>query len=136
VDDPSPKLRLSARVRLFGYAETEAELSAVPRSTRWRLVKAMKAGGAGYALMLLTPLPPHLGWLLGGFGAGTWFGLRRWRERFTLLELSGSCPRCQGELNLPRPVRLQSEMPLDCEGCGHAASVVTEIPCEGPGVPT
>jgi len=109
-----------ARVTLFGHEATNAVVTLKPRSTRWRVTRALPLVGGGLALAPVAALvPPHVPWAAGAMIGGAVLGRRRWLERFTLVGLDARCPRCGAALSLPGPTRLRSPLSLDCESCHH-----------------
>jgi hypothetical protein len=66
--------------------------------------------------------PPHAVWLIGALGAGAFLARRRYVERYTLLELDGTCPKCGTPFRV-KPGRLHVPHPLPCEGCHHEPTV-------------
>lgn len=111
-------------VTLFGYDETDATATVLPRSVGWR---ALRAGAFVAGGLLLAPvvalLPPHVAWALAAAVTGMVLGARKWAERFTLLSLEGRCPRCGEPLAVGRPTRLRNPWTLDCEACHHAVTL-------------
>lgn len=110
----------SARITLFGFEDTPADVSLRPRSPGWRAGRAARILGAAVLVAPVVALvPPHVPWALGALGGGVILARRRWAERYTILALTGSCPRCGGELSVRGVVRLRRPHPLGCEACGH-----------------
>ena len=72
-------------------------------------------------------VPPHAPWGIGALAAGAIFARRRMIERFTLISLEGTCPKCEHPLRVKR-ARLRIPHPLTCEGCHHQASL--KVPAE------
>ena len=72
-------------------------------------------------------VPPHAPWGIGTLAAGVILARRRMIERFTLIELEGSCPKCDEPLTVKR-TRLRIPHPITCEGCHHQASL--KVPAE------
>ncbi len=58
---------------------------------------------------------------------GGFLARRRWTERFTVLDVEGTCPRCGEPVKATRG-RLRSPHPVLCEACHYEASV--EVPPE------
>lgn len=113
-----------AHVTLFGYDPTPATLRLHPRSRSWRI------GGSVRTMMialLVAPLlglvPPHAPWAFGALVGGGLLARRRWTERFTVLGVEGTCPRCGGAV-VASLGRLTSPLPVVCAECHHEASVV------------
>ena len=67
-------------------------------------------------------VPPHAPWGIGALAAGVILARRRMIERFTLIALEGTCPKCGQPLTVKRP-RLRPPHPITCEGCHHQASL-------------
>lgn len=109
---------------VFGYPGSPATASVLPRSLGWR---ATRAGGSVLMGLVAAPvvalLPPHIAWALGAAVTGFILGARKWAERFTLLALEGSCPRCHAPLGLDRPTRLRTPFTVDCPNCHHGSSL-------------
>jgi hypothetical protein len=72
-------------------------------------------------------IPPHVPWALGALATGGFLARRRWLERFTVLDVAGSCPRCGKPVKATRG-RLRSPHPVLCESCHFEGSV--EVPPE------
>lgn len=117
-------MNVTGSLRVFGYADTPVTLRVLPRSVGWRALRAGALGLGGLATApLVAVLPPHAPWALGAAGAGVILGARKWAERFTLVSLRGSCPRCGSDLMVDRPGRLRNPAPVDCPGCHHAVTL-------------
>lgn len=115
---------IQGHLRIFGYPDTPAPASVLPRSVGWR---AARAGARVLAGLVAAPLaaliPPHAAWALGAAATGLVLGARKWSERRTLVSLAGACPRCGAPITLDRPVRLRDPFPIDCTACHHSASL-------------
>jgi hypothetical protein len=113
---------------LFGFPDTGAELEMLPRSRGWRALRAAAFVGSG---LLLAPavglFPPHAPWAAAALGLGGFLGLRKWRERFTLLSLRGSCPKCGGSVGIREGTPLRRVISVPCEGCNHESRLVVEL---------
>ena len=107
--DDAGTVQVPGRIALFGYDPVEVRLELLPRSRRWRL------WGAGR-------IPPHAPWILGVLGVGGFLARRRWQERFTVVDIDGTCPKCEAELSVAQG-RLRTPHPVPCEGCHHDSSV-------------
>jgi len=120
---------LSGTVSLFGFASTSAELGVLPRSTAWRRLRggAFFAGGLA-AAPVVGMVPPHAPWAIGALAIGGVLGLRKLRERFTLISLHGSCPKCGGALSLSPGTPVRQEMAVPCEGCHHDSRLSIALP--------
>ena len=55
-------------------------------------------------------------------------GFRKWRERFTILSLKGTCPKCGGALSLASGTPLRPVMTVPCHGCNHESRLIIPIP--------
>jgi hypothetical protein len=124
-----PLLRLSGTLSLFGFPPAEASLKVVPRSLAWRGALASAYVGGGLLLApILGMVPPHAPWAAGVLVCGGFFGVRKWRERFTLLSLHGICPKCGGGVSILSRVPLKSGISVPCEGCHHDSRLVVTTP--------
>jgi len=79
--------------------------------------------------LLVAPVvvlvPPHVPWALGALASGGFLARRRWLERFTVLDVEGTCPRCGTPVKAARG-RLRTPHPVLCEACHFEGSV--EVP--------
>jgi hypothetical protein len=120
---------MEGTLSLFGFPSTVAQLEVLPRSTRWRAFRAtLFMGGALVLAPLVGLVPPHAPWVVGVVGIGSFMGVRKWRERFTVLSLRGKCPKCGGAVFLPEGTPLRRVMTVSCEGCNHDSSLTTTFP--------
>lgn len=124
----SPASRdVTGTLRVFGHEDTEAHLRLLPRSAKWR---ATRAGAFILGGVVLAPLvaliPPHAAWALASVGTGVALGVRKWKERFTLLRLRATCPRCGEEILRDSPARLRTPETVTCEACNHSASLAVD----------
>ncbi len=113
---------------LFGFPDTPAELAVLPRSAGWRLGRSSAFIGTGLVLAPLVGLiPPHAPWVLAVLGTGGLMGIRKWKERFTILSLQGECPKCGGPLSLKSGTPLRSVMTVPCSGCNHDSRLTVAL---------
>ena len=121
-------IRTAARVTLFGFESTEAFASIQPRGRRWRVGGAARTMGIFVVIApMMAIVPPHAPWLIGALTAGIILTRRRLIERFTLISLEGTCPKCDATINVKR-TRLRIPHPLTCQSCHHQASL--KVPAE------
>jgi len=122
-------LELSGTLSLFGFPARGAVLQVLPRSTAWRGTRASAFFGGGLLMApILGVLPPHAPWVAGALGLGGFFGIRKWRERFTLMSFHGECPKCGGALGLRKGIPLRAELSVPCEGCHHDSRLSVALP--------
>jgi hypothetical protein len=134
VADPTPDPDLSgtfqadASVTLFGFDATRARVRLLPRSRAWRLRGVIPIV---LVTLVLAPIvgviPPHAPWILAVVVGGTLLARRRWKWRYTLTAVEGTCPRCGAELHV-RPGRLRDPHTLSCEACRN--DIVLKLPPE------
>ena len=119
---------MEGTVSLFGFPNTLAQLEVLSRSTAWRALRASAFFGGG---LLVAPavglVPPHAPWVVVALGIGGIMGLRKWKERFTILSFHGACPKCGGALSLASGIPLRPVMTVPCHGCNHDSRLITPI---------
>lgn len=121
-------LEVTARLVLFGFPASEALARIRPRSRNWRVGGSIQIMAAFIAIAPLVALvPPHAPWPLGALGVGGILARRRWIERFTLVTLETSCPKCATPA-VSKPTRLRSPHTITCEGCHHSS--VLKVPAD------
>lgn len=84
----------------------------------------------GIALLIapvVAVIPPHAPWILGALTGGGILARRRWIERFTVLDVEGTCPRCGAPVKVAKG-RLRKPHPAACEACHFDMSV--HLPAE------
>lgn len=124
---PQGTREIQATLRVFGFEDTRAHLSVLPRSTPWRAARAGTFAVAGVFMAPVVALvPPHAAWGLAAVVTGCVLAARKWGERFTLLELEGPCPRCGSALAVATPTRLRDPWTVDCEACHHQATLTVD----------
>lgn len=122
LDDPGT-VEIPGRIVLFGFDPRAVTLRLLPRSRRWRLLGAGRTMAVALVLAPVAGLvPPHVPWILGVLGVGAFLARRRYEERFTVVGIDGSCPKCGAPLEVPRG-RLREPHPVPCERCHHEGSV-------------
>jgi hypothetical protein len=120
---------MTGEVSLFGHPSVRAEMMVLPRSAAWRGSRAALFWGGGLVSAPLVGLvPPHAPWLLGALGIGVYLGIRKWRERFTLVRFQGACPRCGGPLRMKVPVPVRRIHSVPCDGCHHDVRLSVAVP--------
>jgi hypothetical protein len=117
------RFTVQAEALVFGFPSTPVTMSVRRRAASWRV------GGAARTLALfvvVAPLvaivPPHAPWAIGALVIGVILARRRWRERFTLERVEGSCPKCGAPLAV-KASRLQLPHPVACESCHHQSAL-------------
>lgn len=122
--DAEAPVEVPARLVLFGYEDTEATVRLRPRSRSWRVGGSARTLGVTLLVApLLALVPPHAPWLIGALAGGGYLVRRRWTERFTVLEVVGTCPRCGGSVHA-NAGRLAGPHAVVCDACRHQASAV------------
>jgi hypothetical protein len=122
-------IRVPASLSLFGFPSTQAELHLRPRSCGWRALRAAAFLGGGLAVApILGLLPPHAPWATAALAIGAFLGLRKWRERFTILDFRGRCPKCGSALAVRRGTPLRVNLSVPCEGCNHESRLGFSVP--------
>jgi hypothetical protein len=119
---------MTGTLSLFGFPSTPARLTVQPRSATWRAIRASAFFAGGILLAPLVGLvPPHAPWALGVLGIGGFLGLRKWRERFTILSFEGACPKCGEALSIPSGTPLRPVMTVPCPGCHHDSRLTPSL---------
>lgn len=118
-----------ARLTLFGFEPTAAEVEVVPRARAWRLRGSLLILLATIvAAPLAALIPPHLPWGIGALAVGAFLARRRWSERFTLASLRARCPGCGAEPEVDVPIALDSPHTVSCGECRRDLVLRTELP--------
>ena len=129
MNETTPVLELSGTLNLFGFPPQHAAVGVLPRSRGWRTLRAAGFLGGG---LLLAPLvgvvPPHAPWVAGALGFGGFLGIRKWRERFTLVSLEGSCPRCGEVVGIRAGTPLRPTLSVPCDKCHHDSRLRVDLP--------
>ena len=124
VSAESSSTAVTGTASVFGHEPVAVTLQLIPRSTGWRLNRTLRylIGGA-VAAPVLAVLPPHAPWAVAAGAGGTLLALRKWRERFTLLGMEGTCPRCGAGLDAGTGVPLREPHRISCDACGNPVIV-------------
>jgi hypothetical protein len=121
-------MEVGGQIALFGYDPTPATIHLLPRSRSWRVGGSVRTMAIA---VLVAPVmgivPPHAPWIIGALAGGGLLARRRWTERFTVVGVEGTCPRCGAPIKAATG-RLRSPHPVSCEACNFEASI--EIPPE------
>jgi hypothetical protein len=126
-------VELSGTVTLFGFPPGKALIHAVPRSRAWRGTRALAFVLGGTLLApVVGVIPPHAPWVAGALGLGLLFGVRKWREHFTLESLHARCPKCGEPLVLPPGTPLRATHSVPCDGCHHDSQLNLRPPHGAP----
>lgn len=111
--------RTEAQAVLFGFPPSPIVVRIRPRARGWRMTGALRSLGIALALApAAAVVPPHAPWPIGMLGVGAILARRRWTERFTLMTVAGSCPKCGSPFDI-KSGRLREPHPLPCEVCHH-----------------
>jgi hypothetical protein len=116
---PEPPTAVPARLSFFGFPATNATARVRENDPQNRLRRALMAFAAGLGLAVLGVFIPiaHFflvpGFLLGGL----FLGLRRLRERRTLIEVRGTCPRCGVEQTFEAGGQWRGSARVTCSNC-------------------
>lgn len=90
--------------------------------------RVARALGAWLACWLLAALSVfihilHLFLVPGFLVAGVVLGIKRLRERSSLVRLEGPCPRCKAPRTLEHIGAFRDACRVHCDGCGHSATL-------------
>jgi hypothetical protein len=120
-------VEIPGRLSLFGHDPVEARVTLRPRSRGWRMRRTLLFGGGILALApLVALLPPHAPWAVAAVGGGVFVGRRQWLHRYTVLGMSGSCPRCGAAFSLSPGTRLRRPHAISCDDCNHESSLAID----------
>jgi hypothetical protein len=130
-------LELHGTLALFGFPPERAVVHVIPRNPAWRGVRALGFIGGGILLApLVGVIPPHAPWIAGALGFGFFFGIRKWRERYTLETLEACCPKCGQPMALRRGTPLRPTHSVPCDGCHHDSQLTVRLPGGTPSLDT
>ncbi len=118
-----------AVIELFGHRATPAHIRLIPRSPAWRLGHALLALAICWGgILVVMWVPPHFPWILTALGLGIFFAVKYARERYTLVELEGACPRCGARQTIAKPTRFGDPHRLHCPHCHQLLLLRAEAP--------
>ena len=108
---------------LFGFEDVPRHVVVLHRTKGWRAGgAAMRFGMLAVAAPVVAVVPPHAVWFIGALLTGGVLARRRYAERFTLVEATGSCPKCGQEYTV-KSGRLHVPHSLPCDGCHHESTL-------------
>lgn len=139
MNEPDSVWTLTGTLNLFGFPPRHTTLEVLPRSRGWRVLRASGFFGAGLVLApLVGVVPPHAPWVAAALGIGGFLGIRKWRERFTLVSFQGNCPRCGEAVRIRAGIPLRPALSVPCEACHFDARLEVALPPAppGPGYPS
>jgi len=116
---PSPDgtYRTEAEAVLFGYDPRPVDATIRPRTKAWRMAGAARTMGIGVLVApVVAAVPPHAPWVIGALAGGAILARRRLSERYTVVSVEGTCPKCGAPLQV-KSGRLRTPHPLPCETC-------------------
>jgi hypothetical protein len=117
-DLPAWADRLPARIGSVGVYATSADLSAQRRTRAERASRTLLTFAA---TLLATPLgfliPPHLEPALVVFLIGLYFTRRAWVGEWEVLNMAGTCPRCDAAIVIRAGTVLYLPHSLTCARC-------------------
>ena len=121
--DASGAWKVDGHASLFGFEKVAVQAAIQPRSRAWRV------GGAARTMAIFVVVapfvaifPPHAVWPIGALLTGGLLARKRYVERFTVVSLSGTCPKCDKAFEV-KSGRLLVPHPVPCPDCHHEASV-------------
>jgi len=110
---------VDARAVLFGFDDTDARARIIARGRAWRVGGAARSFGLfALAAPFVAVFPPHAVWFIGALVTGGVLARRRYVERYTLVDVDGTCPKCSTPLAV-KSGRLKLPHPMPCETCNH-----------------
>lgn len=124
----------AARLTLFGFTPTAADVEIIHRPRSWRATRALLSIAVAVGVAPVAALvPPHLPWPIVALGAGLYLAVRRWTERYTLRSLAGRCPKCGHAQTVDSPVKLKDPHAMTCAGCSHDLVLQVDLAAVGGG---
>lgn len=117
------RTELTGELSAFGFETRRATIDAIARPKSWRVTRALLAGGIAIgAAPVVALVPPHFPWLIGAVVTGGILARRRLTEHYTLVSMTGACPRCGASVST-EPGRLSGERTVRCGACGQDSSL-------------
>ncbi len=117
-----------AVIDLWGFPRTPARVLVIPRSAGWRIGHAVGSLLLCWACIgIVMWIPPHFPWILTAFFLGIFFFQKYIRQRYTLVELAGTCPKCGSPLTVKKPTRLGLPHRLHCNACHQAPLLRVDV---------
>jgi hypothetical protein len=117
----------AARLDIFGFQPTPADVRVIPRARSWRTSRALGSLALCWCIMPIVGLiPPHIPWVLGAFIAGIYLAHKYWTEQFTLVSMRGTCPKCGNTLAIDKVQKLKTPHPITCNRCQHQVLLYVE----------
>lgn len=123
-------MKSPARLTLFGYAPTPAQLEVEPRARWERVLRAVLAlAAAAVTAPILFLIPPHAEWLLLSAATGIYWFRKNWIAEFVVVCFQGVCPRCHAPISVKPGTTLRFPHGVVCYGCHeHPALEPGEAP--------
>ncbi len=118
-----------AHLDLFGFPRTPARVVVIPRSLGWRVGHAFGYLALCWACIAVVMwIPPHFPWILTAFFLGIFLFVKYIRQRYTLMELEGKCPKCGALQTIKQPTRLALPHRIYCPSCHQGLLLHVRLP--------
>lgn len=109
---------ISARLSLFGFAPTPAELIVIPRTKAQRVTRAvLSVVAAIFAAPVVFMIPPHAEWVIGVVVTGIYWARKNWIAEFVVASCHGLCPRCLTAIVVKPRTTLRLPHAVTCYSC-------------------
>jgi hypothetical protein len=118
----------TARLDIFGFRPTAAEVRLIPRTRSWRVSRSLGSLALCWCIIPIVALiPPHVPWALGAFVAGIFLSRKYASEHYTLLSMRGTCPQCGNALEISKVQRLRTPNPMSCDECHQQVLLYVDV---------
>ena len=109
---------LEARLSLFGFVSTPAELSVTPRTRTHRIGRAIACGVGGIVIApVVFLIPPHAEWVMLSVATGLYWARKNWIAEYVVAAFEARCPRCYTPVRVKPGMTLRFPQALNCYSC-------------------
>jgi hypothetical protein len=123
-DETAQRVHLEARLSLFGFVATPADLLVSPRSETQRVTRTVLTIAATILLApLLFLIPPHIEWLVMTTLTGIYWARKNWTAEYVVASFSGTCPRCYAAISINAGTTLRLPHSVVCYSCHEHPSL-------------